>query len=202
MLHQPSQCQRVYLCLQARRRSRETTGQPFYDMSIFNSLPYPGALPDPLRPKPGGLNPQQLLVYEAFQRVPRQPTVTRSPAGPTALPGPAGGVPGPTPNSPASPALTSVQGVAGPGVAGGRGLSPKGGELTLDHAMSAWQNAISRLDMAIGGLLQAHRRQGGPEPTLHTANRDQELSAALQEVTCICSACYATLRGSCRFHCP
>lgn len=180
--------------LQARRKSRETTGQPFYDMSIFQNLRYPGALPDSLRPKPGGLHPQQLLVYEAFQRVPRQPSVTRSPAGPSGAAGPGapqggGGGPGsagPSPRllpaaSPASPALGGMQGVAA--AATGRGLSPKGVELTLEQALSAWQGAIGRLDMAIGGLLTAQRRAGGgPELTLHAANRDQELSAALQEV--------------------
>lgn len=187
--------------LQARRKSRETTGQPYYDMSIFNNLRYPGALPDSLRPKPGGLHPQQLLVYEAFQRVPRQPSVTRSPAGPSVAAGPGGaqgpqgggggvGPAGPSPRmlpsaSPASPALGGMQGggaAAAVTVASGRGLSPKGVELTLEQALTAWQGAIGRLDMAIGGLLTAQRRAGGPELTLHAANRDQELSASLQEV--------------------
>lgn len=180
--------------LQARRKSRETTGQPFYDMSIFNNLRYPGALPESLRPKPGGLRPQQLLVYEAFQRVPRQPAVTRSPAaGPTPSGGgPGGGAGGPSPRllpsaSPASPALSGMQGggAAGAGGRGGAGMSPQQAvELTLEQALTAWQAAIGRLDMAIGGLLTAHRRAGGgPELTLHAANRDQELSAALQEVS-------------------
>ncbi|GMI05586.1 hypothetical protein TrVE_jg1082 [Triparma verrucosa] len=61
--------------LQTRRKHREQTGQPFYDMSIFNNARYPNALPEPLRPKPGGLGAQQLMVYEAFQRIPRQPVV-------------------------------------------------------------------------------------------------------------------------------
>lgn len=163
---------------QARRKSRETTGQPFFDMSIFNNLRYPGALPDALRPKPGGLHPQQLLVYEAFQRVPRQPSVTRSPAGPSGMAGPQG--PAALPASPASPSLGGVQGSAV--AAAARGLNPQGVELTLDQALSAWQGAIGRLDMAIGGLLSAQRRAGGKELTLHAANRDQDLSSALHEV--------------------
>ncbi|CAM9685241.1 unnamed protein product [Ectocarpus sp. 6 AP-2014] len=183
--------------LQARRKSRETTGQPFYDMSIFNNLRYPGALPESLRPKPGGLRPQQLLVYEAFQRVPRQPAVTRSPAaGPTPSGGgPGGAAGGPSPRllpsaSPASPALSGMQGGgagAGAGGRGGAGMSPQQAvELTLEQALTAWQAAIGRLDMAIGGLLTAHRRAGGgPELTLHAANRDQELSAALQEIVTV-----------------
>ena len=60
-----------------RKNSREQKGQPYYDMSIFqdgNGQRYPKELPDPLRPKPGGLRPDQLLVYEAFQKISRQPT--------------------------------------------------------------------------------------------------------------------------------
>ena len=65
--------------LQTRRKHREQTGQPYFDMSIFNNgNRYPSALPAELRPKPGGLGPQQLLVYEAFQRIPRQPVVAGS----------------------------------------------------------------------------------------------------------------------------
>eukprot|EP00957_Ditylum_brightwellii_P053787 4074548-Ditylum_brightwellii.AAC.1 len=66
--------------LNTRKKHREQTGQPFYDMSVFGncSQHYPGALPDPLRPKPGGLHPEQFLVYEAFQRMPCQPVVPAS----------------------------------------------------------------------------------------------------------------------------
>ena len=77
--------------LSIRKNTREQKGQPYYDMSIFHSnstdssnsqqqqgqpppLRYPKDLPDPLRPKPGGLRPEHLLVYDAFQRIPRQPT--------------------------------------------------------------------------------------------------------------------------------
>lgn len=57
--------------LSTRKRHRETTGSPFYNMSIFGNGKYPNALPEPLRPKPGGLRNDQLLVYKAFQRSPR-----------------------------------------------------------------------------------------------------------------------------------
>lgn len=63
--------------LQTRKKYREQNGQPFYDMSIFtNGNQYPASLPEPLRPKPGGLRNEQLHIYEAFQRIPRQPSVT------------------------------------------------------------------------------------------------------------------------------
>jgi CCR4-NOT transcription complex subunit 1 len=67
--------------LMKRQRHREMTGKPYFDMSIFNpDQRYPAALPEPLRPKPGGLRSEQLLVYEAFQRIPRQPSAQQTSA--------------------------------------------------------------------------------------------------------------------------
>ena len=57
----------------ARRKHREQTGQPFYDMSIFSTgnQRCPAALPEQLRPKPGGLQAEHFQLYLSFQRVPR-----------------------------------------------------------------------------------------------------------------------------------
>ena len=54
-----------------RRKHREQTGLPYYDMSIFTSGRYPASLPEALRPKAGGLLPAQRRVYEDFNRIPR-----------------------------------------------------------------------------------------------------------------------------------
>ena len=54
-----------------RRKHREQTGLPYYDMSIFTNGRYPASLPEALRPKPGGLLPAQRRVYEDFGRIPR-----------------------------------------------------------------------------------------------------------------------------------
>jgi CCR4-NOT transcription complex subunit 1 len=65
--------------LNSRRKHREQTGQPFYDMSIFgNNQRYPGGLPDQLRPKPGGLRAEHFQLYDSFQKMPRQ---TPTPGG-------------------------------------------------------------------------------------------------------------------------
>lgn len=63
--------------LSKRKSHREQTGKSYYDMTIFGNgnQRYPAALPEPLRPKPVGLRNDQLLVYDAFQRLPRQPSV-------------------------------------------------------------------------------------------------------------------------------
>jgi CCR4-NOT transcription complex subunit 1 len=60
--------------MNTRRKHREQTGQPFYDMSIFSNgnQRYPNALPDQLRPKPGGLRPEHFQLYDSFQRMARQ----------------------------------------------------------------------------------------------------------------------------------
>jgi CCR4-NOT transcription complex subunit 1 len=84
--------------LMKRKRHREI-GKAYYDMSIFGNADqrYPAALPEPLRPKPGGLRNEQLLVYEAFQRIPRQPSAQEQTSSAGANPATAGGAaPGPT----------------------------------------------------------------------------------------------------------
>ena len=44
-----------------RRKHREQTGLPYYDMSIFTNGRYPASLPEALRPKPGGLLPASAI---------------------------------------------------------------------------------------------------------------------------------------------
>ncbi|KAI8922013.1 CCR4-Not complex component, Not1-domain-containing protein [Powellomyces hirtus] len=57
-----------------RRKHRERSSQPFYDMAVYAASRYPSTLPDPLRLKIGGLNGQQLRVYEDFSRVAQNAT--------------------------------------------------------------------------------------------------------------------------------
>ncbi|KNC49335.1 CCR4-NOT transcription complex subunit 1 [Thecamonas trahens ATCC 50062] len=56
--------------ISVRRKHRERTGQPYYDTSIFNAGRYPSALPDPLRPRPGGLAGDASRVYADFSKAP------------------------------------------------------------------------------------------------------------------------------------
>ena len=68
--------------LSARRKHREQMGgQPFYDMTVLGNETqrYPASFPEQLRPQRGGLRPEQLRVYEAFQRLPRQSTANATP---------------------------------------------------------------------------------------------------------------------------
>ncbi|KAJ3299964.1 hypothetical protein HK104_005661 [Borealophlyctis nickersoniae] len=63
-----------------RRKHRERTGQPYYDMQIYAASRYPSTLPEPLRLKPGGLTLQQFRVYEDFARIARAPPASQAEA--------------------------------------------------------------------------------------------------------------------------
>lgn len=71
--------------INSRRQHREQTGQPFYDMSIFGdeTQRYPSALPDQLRPTPGGLQPEHFQLYERFQRISRTANLVSQGSSPT-----------------------------------------------------------------------------------------------------------------------
>ncbi|RUS35473.1 CCR4-Not complex component, Not1-domain-containing protein [Jimgerdemannia flammicorona] len=69
-----------------RKKHRERTNQPFYDMSVFSASRYPSSLPEPLRLKPNGLQMQQLRVYEDFARSRMQNQLTTYGAEPDRVP--------------------------------------------------------------------------------------------------------------------
>ena len=139
--------------LQQRRKHREQTGQPFYDMSIFqNNSRFPSALPEPLRPKPGGLGAQQLMVYEAFQRIPRQPIVAGSQGG-------AEGVAGAQPTG-------QVQGAAPP---------------STDGNMKALTLLASKLSLSVNNLLGAAGNRSG-EVTYSMLPENHEVRSLIAEI--------------------
>ncbi|KAJ3349536.1 hypothetical protein HDU83_000454 [Entophlyctis luteolus] len=53
----------------SRRKHRERSTQPYYDISIFAASSYPSSLPEPLRLKRNGLTPNQFRVYEDFAKM-------------------------------------------------------------------------------------------------------------------------------------
>lgn len=54
---------------EARRRHREHTNSAFWDTSAMAASHYSGMLPNPLKLKLGGLEPEQLRIYEEFSAV-------------------------------------------------------------------------------------------------------------------------------------
>ncbi|KAI8372978.1 CCR4-Not complex component, Not1-domain-containing protein [Radiomyces spectabilis] len=61
----------------SRKKHREQrTNHAYFDMDVLSMSRYPATLPQPLRPKPNGLQPAQLRVYEDFARIPRTAPAT------------------------------------------------------------------------------------------------------------------------------
>ncbi|KAJ1938646.1 CCR4-NOT core subunit cdc39, partial [Linderina macrospora] len=54
----------------ARKRTRERTGQPYYDIARYGRLVYPQDFPDVLKVRLNGLQPGHLRVYEEFTQIP------------------------------------------------------------------------------------------------------------------------------------
>ncbi|KAJ2746614.1 CCR4-NOT core subunit cdc39 [Coemansia sp. BCRC 34301] len=54
----------------ARKRTRERTGQPFYDIARYSRLAYPADFPEVLKVRLNGLQPGHLRIYEGFTQIP------------------------------------------------------------------------------------------------------------------------------------
>eukprot|EP00026_Physarum_polycephalum_P000086 Phypoly_transcript_00086.p1 GENE.Phypoly_transcript_00086~~Phypoly_transcript_00086.p1 ORF type:complete len:2362 (+),score=414.48 Phypoly_transcript_00086:843-7088(+) len=73
------------LALRRKYRERISTSGSFMDMSHLATR-YALSIPDPLRPKTGGLQPHQLRVYEDFLLSPNSNSPTASPSSPSPTP--------------------------------------------------------------------------------------------------------------------
>uniref|UniRef100_K3W9T3 CCR4-Not complex component Not1 C-terminal domain-containing protein n=1 Tax=Globisporangium ultimum (strain ATCC 200006 / CBS 805.95 / DAOM BR144) TaxID=431595 RepID=K3W9T3_GLOUD len=72
-----------------RRYQQQLTGKPADGVHFFEGTAhqYPTNLPDVFKPKAGGVPHMQLVVYEAFQRIPRPTSMPVSRTGYPAVPG-------------------------------------------------------------------------------------------------------------------
>ena len=146
-----------------RRKHREQTGLPYYDMSIFTSGRYPASLPEALRPKPGGLQPAQRRVYEDFGRIPRtaamvQQQQAQQAAAAQAAQAAAGVVPGAVPPLPGqSPSFGAT--AAQPGMLSQLPGGAAGGADALGFAPTAPGTPAQRPLPGMGG-------EGGPSSAL------------------------------------
>lgn len=62
-----------------RKKHRDLRpNQPYVDMDSYQMSGFPNTLPALLRPKPSGLQPSQLSVYEDFMRIPRAAPIATS----------------------------------------------------------------------------------------------------------------------------
>mmetsp|Transcript_9541 Transcript_9541/g.13845 ORF Transcript_9541/g.13845 Transcript_9541/m.13845 type:complete len:1234 (+) Transcript_9541:3-3704(+) len=171
--------------LTTRKRHKEMTGKPYYDMSIFGPKSngsgtstsgsgsggprYPSALPEPLRPKPGGLRNEQLLVYEAFQRIPRQPSTQT--VGGTGAPGSVSGT-GSASTSPANVGGIGINGI--PGATPGSGSSVPGVRFNVE----ALSGIALKLENSVISLLSAAGPRA-PEITLGRIPSEHDIKQLL-----------------------
>merc|ERR1711871_901282 len=119
--------------IQARRKAREA-GQPFIDaVASKGGATYPQNLPDVLKPKPGGLHPIQILIYEAFQRPRQAPSQAQS-------------VNRHDNNLSGSPLSAVVQQV--------RSQVPTGPSFSLAQALEMFHKCLVRIDASLSAIAQ------------------------------------------------
>lgn len=127
--------------LTARRKHREQTGQPFYDMSIFtNGNRYPATLPDALRPKPGNLKLEHYQLYESFQRMSGSATQNQSQSDASDIPSGSG----------IAPSSTSSSNVAGNDAGSNLQMKQNGG---LQFGLDVLNVLAAKLDSAVSSIL-------------------------------------------------
>ena len=159
------------VAIQSRRKSREAN-QAFIDTTAKPGAKYPRELPDALKPNVGGLHPQQLLVYEGFQRAramavaaqqqqqqqQQSTSVTSSPA--------LGGMQaqGPQQMTSLPPSATSAP------------------SLSMSQALDGYQHLSARIDMSLKAVsVQAP----GRDVSISMLAADHEILALLRELVMV-----------------
>lgn len=162
---------------QARRAAREA-GQQFVDTATAGGK----ELPEALRPRLGGLLPNQLRVYEAFQRARIAPPSAAS------TPANAGvGSAGPSPSN---------SGLAGQiGVGDMKALPPANSQLptlSLSQAIEAYQLIYARIDVALRTL---HAQLAGRDVTISMLGADHEILVLLRDLITVTQRTQANARN-------
>jgi CCR4-NOT transcription complex subunit 1 len=162
---------------QLRRKNREA-GQQFIDTTVPKGVKYPRELPDALKPRLGGLTPQQLQVYDGFQRQRLQPPVPQ-----------AGGSPGVAIN-PAMLAGGDLKSLP-PGATAGN-INPSTATLSMAQALEMYQTLNARIDMAMRAVqLQAQ----GREISFSMLGSENEILNYLREIITITQRIQPTVRN-------
>jgi CCR4-NOT transcription complex subunit 1 len=167
--------------IQIRRKHRET-GQPFIDViaaAAKTSLSkYPRELPEQLKPHVGGLLPQQLAVFEAFQRPRPTPQIAAQQQAPESMPQQAAG------GDKAGPQSTAAQG------------PPQQSQslplLTMAQALDAYQGVLARLDISFKNVQLA---ANGREVTIAMLGGNHEVLSLLRELITITQRTQPTVRS-------
>lgn len=151
------------------RQKRREQGHAYVDVSPLGGDSqgrYPGALPEPLRPKATGLMPHQLYVYEAFARAPRHQQQQQS-QGP---PQPSAAAPGSN-LGPAGAAGQSIGGSQGGMQQQTQGFASGGMPSLATQQQVAASNAQKEAMQRQQASQQRQRGRGGGAAALSAAAR-------------------------------
>eukprot|EP00981_Chlorochromonas_danica_P009064 scaffold2470_cov158-Ochromonas_danica.AAC.4 len=150
----------------SRKKAREA-GQPFVDSSATQvSSKVPAELQELLRPNTAGLSPNQLQLYEAFQRL--KVAIGTSAAAAAA------------PTAPADAKLSPAQGVT------------QGPVLSMAQALETYQVLYGRIDVALK-MIQAQAQ--GREVTLSMLGSDHDIVSLLRDVLLVTQRIQAAVRN-------
>ena len=153
--------------INARKKHREQTGQPFHDMSIFGNANqrYPNALPEQLRPKPGGLRAEHFQLYDSFQKIARPtPGASGADSGLAPVRPPGSQAPAPAPID-----STSASGAQ----------KPSAGSQQL--GIDALSTLAAKMDSAVTNLLQVAGPRA-PEIKLPMLPQDHQIRQLISAV--------------------
>ena len=127
----------------AQRRTHMDTGMNDPSFTFAPVSPWTRTLPPMLQPRPGSLTTEQLMVYEAFNRMPNKivsPILTGVPGAPSAV-----------------PALAARPGMAPAGVPGA-GATPQRPGLTSAAALDELQGLVEKLDAGVRDVMTSAGR--------------------------------------------
>lgn len=131
--------------------------------SVVNQ--YPASLPEVFKPKQAGVPHMQLVVYEAFQRIPRQTSMPMSRAGAGYPPGAAG--------------------VVGGDKDVGVGLADAGAGVSVAAGLDRFAGLLERFDLFVQKVVRQAAAAQREIPSLLAIPAESEVFAVLREVRAI-----------------
>ncbi|KAF1329901.1 Ccr4-not transcription complex subunit 1, partial [Globisporangium splendens] len=151
-----------------RRYQQQLAGKPADGVHFFEGTAhqYPANLPEVFKPKVGGVPHMQLVVYEAFQRIPRPTSMPVSRTGYPAVPG-AAGIPS------EKDALSSS---GGPMDVGG---------VSVAAALDRFAGLMEKFEMFVQNVVRQAAAAQREIPSLLAIPTESEVFAVLREVRAI-----------------
>ncbi|TMW60361.1 hypothetical protein Poli38472_000403 [Pythium oligandrum] len=166
-----------------RRYQQQMQGKPIESVNFFEGSSHqpPANLPEVFKPKPGGVPHPQLVVYEAFQRIPR----------PTSMPASRGAAAYPT----AGAVPSGTEKDTGFGAMGAIGEAPSAsGGVTVAAALDRFAGLMEKFEMFVQNVVRQATAAQRDLPSLLAIPQESEVFAVLREVRALGAAVKPALR--------